>query len=208
MNAKKFIFATNNPGKLREALEILGPGFELATPASVGITEDIPETGLTLAENSLQKASYVWDRCGLPCFADDSGLEVDMLGGEPGVHTARYGGKPHDSDANIDRLLREMAAREEEAAAGPSPRQARTARFHTVVTLILEDGIPRQFEGFMDGAIARERHGSGGFGYDPVFRPAESGGVLTAAELPEDEKNAISHRGKALRAMAQWLKKR
>ena len=190
----KLVFASGNRGKIREALEILGEGFELLTPAEAGILEDIPETGQTLRENSLQKARYLYERTGMDCFADDTGLEVDCLGGAPGIHTARYAGEAKDPAANIDKLLREM-----EKAGG-----SRTARFRTVVTLIV-GGETRFFEGVMEGSIAKARSGAGGFGYDPVFMP--EGYDCTAAELSEDEKNAISHRGKALRAMAAALKK-
>lgn len=205
----KIVFATGNPGKLREAAEILGQGFELVTPASVGIAEDIPENGNTLRSNSLQKAEYIYKKTGLNCFADDTGLEVDILGGAPGVETARYAGPERDPSANIDKLLSEMARREKEAAMartnGLSTSKAnRDARFRTSVTLIL-DGECHFFDGVMEGHIATERHGNGGFGYDPVFVP--EGYEVTAAELSEDEKNAISHRGKALRAMADYLKK-
>ena len=168
----KIVFATGNPGKLREASEILGEGFELVTPAEVGIPEDIPETGNTLRANSLQKAQYIYDKTGMDCFADDTGLEVDILGGEPGVHTARYGGPQQNPADNIARLLREK----------------------------------HFFDGIMEGTIARQKAGKGGFGYDPVFIP--DGYDVTAAEITEEEKNAISHRGKALRAMAEYLKSR
>ena len=112
----KIVFATGNPGKLREAAEILGEGFELVTPASLGIQEDLPETGNTLRANSMQKADYIYKKTGLNCFADDSGLEVDILGGAPGVETARYAGPERNADANMDKLLEEMARREKEAA--------------------------------------------------------------------------------------------
>ncbi|MCQ2179090.1 MAG: RdgB/HAM1 family non-canonical purine NTP pyrophosphatase [Bacteroidales bacterium] len=204
----KIIFATGNKGKLREAQEILGPGYELVTPAELGIFEDIEETGDTLEENSLIKARYLWDRTHLPCFADDTGLEVDALGGAPGVHTARYAalvaeaegldteGKDHDFSANMDTLLHKIAEL--------GPGAERTARFHSVVTLIL-DGEPHFFDGVLEGSIAHGKAGCGGFGYDPVF-VAEDYPGRTVAEIPEETKNAISHRGKALRAMAAYLK--
>ena len=203
----KIVFASGNPGKVREAAEILGKGFQLVTPASVGIQEDIPETGLTIRANSLQKARYIYEKTGMDCFADDTGLEVDILGGAPGVETARYAGPARDPSANIDKLLAEMDRREAEASAARGlglsvPDAGRTARFRTVVTLYLK-GEVHTFEGVMEGSIARERHGAGGFGYDPVFIPA--GYQCTAAELSEEEKNAISHRGQALRAMAAYL---
>ena len=204
----KLVFATANPGKVREAAEILGPGFEIITAAEAGITEEIPETGNSLRGNSLQKASYIYERTGLDCFADDSGLEVDILGGEPGVHTARYGGPQRDPAANIAKLLSEMARREQEASVAreygiPTPNATRKARFRTSVTLILH-GEKHFFDGVMEGRIARKCSGHGGFGYDPVFIP--DGYDITNAELPEGGKNAISHRGKALRAMAEFLK--
>ena len=190
----RIIFASANPGKIREASEILGEGYEIVTPAEAGILEDIPETGNTLRENSLQKAMYIYERTGCDCFADDTGLEVDALGGAPGVHTARYGGPGRDFNANMDRLLRELGDTED-----------RKARFRTCVTLIL-GGETHYFDGVMEGSIARAKSGKGGFGYDPVFLPDGCDG-LSAAEIGEEHKNAISHRGKALRAMAEFIKK-
>lgn len=204
----KMIFATGNPGKLREAAEILGEGFELVTPADLGITEDIPETGNTLRANSMQKADYIYSKTGMNCFADDSGLEVDILGGAPGVETARYAGPERDSSANIAKLLGEMARMEKEAAMartnGVSTAKAtRAARFRTSVTLIV-DGKRHFFDGVMEGHITTEPAGNGGFGYDPVFVP--EGYTETNAQLGEKVKNTISHRGKALRAMADYLR--
>ena len=206
----KIVFATCNPGKLREASEILGEGFELVTPAEVGIPEDIPETGETLRANSLQKAQYIYEKTGLDCFADDTGLEVEILGGAPGVHTARYGGPQKNPADNIARLLREMACREREASVAReygfnTPHATRRARFRTSVTLII-GGEKHFFDGIMEGKIAYTKAGKGGFGYDPVFIP--DGYDVTAAEITEEQKNAISHRGKALRAMADYLKSR
>ncbi len=126
----KILFATANRGKLREAAEVLGPGFEIVSPLDLGITEDIPETGSTLQENSLQKARYLFERTGLPCFADDTGLEVDALGGAPGIYSARYAGPGHDSEANMARLLRELGQ--------VAQAKDRGARFRTVVTLRVE----------------------------------------------------------------------
>ena len=190
----KIVFATGNKGKLREASEILGPGYELATPADMGVTEDIPETGDTLKDNSIQKATYLYERFGCDCFADDTGLEVDALGGAPGVHSARYATDGHDFNANIAKLLRELDG---------VPFEKRTARFKNVVTLII-DGKMHFFEGCLEGKIALDRAGIQGFGYDPVFIPDEFPD-RTVAELGEEIKNAISHRGKSLRAMAAWL---
>lgn len=204
----KIVFATGNGGKLREASEILGEGFELVTLAQAGITEEIPETGKTLRANSIQKAEYVWNKCGMACFADDTGLEVDALGGAPGVHTARYAGDDKDFNRNMDRLLQEMQIVETEAsmaaAVGLKVRKiSRRARFKSVITLIV-DGEKHIFEGVLEGTIARERSGNGGFGYDPVFIPDEFPGQ-TLADISEEQKNSISHRGKALRAMAAYL---
>ena len=204
------IFATGNSCKLREASEILGGGFELVTPASKGIAEEIPETGTTLRANSLQKAQYIFDHAdGADCFADDTGLEVDILGGAPGVYSARYAGEEKNFAANTEKLLVEMARKEYEASVAreygiATPKAVRRARFKTVVTLIL-NGEKHFFEGTMEGRIAYAPAGNGGFGYDPVFIADEYPDV-TVAELTEEQKNSISHRGKALRAMAAWLK--
>lgn len=204
----KIVFATGNGGKLREASEILGEGFELVTPAQSGISSEIPETGKTLKANSVQKAQYIWDRCGQACFADDTGLEVDALGGAPGVYTARYAGEDKDFNRNMDKLLYELSVLETEASMAASVGLkmrpvSRRARFRSVVTLIL-DGEKHIFEGTLEGTIARAKAGNGGFGYDPVFIPDEFPD-RTLAEITEEQKNAISHRGKALRAMAEYL---
>ena len=196
----KIIFATGNKGKLREAAEILGPEFELVSPAGLGITGEIEETGTTLEENSLIKAECLWKETGLPCFADDTGLEVDALGGAPGVYTARYAGEGCDFNDNMEKLLRELQS------AGAMLPQERKARFRSVVTIIT-DGTPHYFEGTMEGSIALSKAGCGGFGYDPVFI-ADEYPHKTVAEIPEEAKNAISHRGKALRQMACWLKEK
>ena len=165
----KIVFATGNKGKLREASEILGEGFELITPDDLGLNEDIPETGNTLLANSLQKAQYLYDRFGCDCFADDTGLEVDALGGAPGVYTARYAGEGKDFNANMDKVLYELGVLESEAnmAAGlglHTKPVSRRARFKSVITLIV-DGKKHFFEGTLDGVIAREKSGNGGFGY-------------------------------------------
>ena len=204
----KIVFATGNVGKLREASEILGEGFELVSLADVGIFEDIPETGKTLRANSLQKAMYLYDKLGSDCFADDTGLEVDALGGAPGVYTARYAGDDKDFNKNMDKVLHELEVLEGEAhmAADLGVKTkpvSRRARFKSVVTLIV-NGEKKIFEGTLEGVIAREKSGNGGFGYDPIFIADEYPG-LTLADITEEQKNDISHRGKALRAMAAWL---
>jgi len=205
----KIVFATGNRGKLREASEILGEGFELVTPADLGVTEDIPETGNTLLANSLQKAQYLYDRCGCDCFADDTGLEVDALGGAPGVYTARYAGEGKDFNANMDKVLHELGVLEGEARMAADlglkvKKVSRRARFKSVITLMI-DGRKHFFEGSLEGTIAYEKSGNGGFGYDPIFIADEYPG-MTLADITEEQKNEISHRGKALRAMAAWLK--
>lgn len=191
----KIVFATANKGKLREAAEILGPDFELLSSEEAGINEDIEETGESLEENSIIKAEYVHARTGMNCFADDTGLEVDCLGGAPGVHSARYATEGHDFNANMDKLLSEMEKHRGEP---------RTARFRSVVTLIW-NGEKHTFTGSFEGSIAEGKSGNGGFGYDPVFVSDLCPGK-TVAELPESFKNEHSHRGKALRAMVLWLK--
>ena len=205
----KLVFATGNAGKLREASEILGEGFELVSLAQVGVDEDIPETGKTLRANSLQKAQYLFDKVGCNCFADDTGLEVDALGGAPGVYTARYAGDDKDFNKNMDKVLYELSVLEGEAKMAASlglkmKPVSRRARFKSVLTLIINGEI-KMFEGTLEGVISREKSGNGGFGYDPIFIADEFPGQ-TLADISEEEKNAISHRGKALRAMAEWLK--
>ena len=188
------IFATNNAHKLDEVRAILGYGFELTTLREAGITEDIPENEPTIEGNALAKARYVWQKCGTSCFADDTGLEVDALDGAPGVHSARYATDGHDFKANRDKLLAEMEGKSD-----------RKARFRTVVALIL-DGTEYTFEGIVEGEITTEEIGDGGFGYDCLFRP--EGYDQTFAELPAESKNAISHRGRAIRKLATWLHSR
>ena len=205
----KLTFATGNSGKLREASEILGEGFELVSLAEAGITEDIPETGNTLRANSIQKARYLYDKTGCDCFADDTGLEVDALGGAPGVYTARYAGDDKDFNKNMEKVLYELQRMEAESsmAAGVGLKTkpvSRKARFKSVITLII-NGSLHLFEGNLEGVIARSKSGNGGFGYDPIFIADEYPG-LTLADITEEQKNEISHRGKALRAMAEWLK--
>lgn len=197
----KLLFATANKNKLREAAEILGDMVQVISPSELNINTDVEETGETLQDNSILKARTLYDLSGLDCFADDTGLEVEALNGAPGVMTARYaacfpgGALPHDSEANMNRLLEELSEY--------STPESRRARFRTVITLIYE-GRQYCFEGIVSGTIAQGKAGNGGFGYDPIFIPDGFGG-RTMAEISEDEKNAISHRGRALRAMAEFL---
>ena len=189
---RKLIFATNNAHKLGEVQALLGDAFELVTLRECGITEDIPETAETLEGNALQKARYVYSKTGLDCFADDTGLEVDALGGAPGVHSARYATDGHDFAANNRLLLKNLEGAQE-----------RTARFRTVIALIL-DGVEYTFEGRVEGVIATEESGSEGFGYDPLFVP--SGEIITFAQMSAEAKNAISHRGRAVAELVKFLK--
>ena len=188
----KIVFATNNAHKLSEVRAVLGEGFELVTLKEVGITEDIPETGATLEENASQKARYVYDRTGLDCFADDTGLEVEALDGRPGVRSARYAGEGHDFKANNRKLIAELEGKEN-----------RSARFRTVISLI-RGGVEQQVEGIVRGVIATEESGTEGFGYAPLFIP--EGSDVTFAEMSAEAKNAISHRGRAVAALVKILK--
>lgn len=219
----KLIFATGNPGKLHEAKEILGPSYEVLGPADLGLDWEIEETGNTFKENSLLKAKHIYNQCGLPCFADDSGLEVDVLDGAPGIHTARYA-SDHNFADNIAYLLFKLgsifppqegckdATLIEPQAVGVSKSAFSrdlfpgAARFRCVITLILKDGTPYFFEGTVEGRIARQAYGEHGFGYDPVFVP-DAFPDKTMAELSDEVKNSISHRGVALRALSDFLKK-
>ena len=188
----RLIFATGNKHKLYEVQQKLGDRFLLSTPADHGITEDIPEDQPTLEGNALQKMRYIYDRTGLPCFADDTGLEVAALNGEPGVYSARYAGPECQPEDNMAKLLVRMEGIDD-----------RRARFRTVIALHTGEGEPRLFEGWVDGAITTERSGHKGFGYDPIFRP--DGYDITFAEMEIGEKNRISHRGRAIDALCDYL---
>ncbi len=200
----KIVFATNNRHKLQEVSAILGPAWELVTPASLGITEDIPETAPTLEGNALQKARYLYERTGLDCFADDTGLEVTALDGAPGVYSARYAAMADENfcvaesavgvptfDDNNRLLLRNLQGAED-----------RSARFRTVIALIL-GGKEHLFEGRVEGRITGEYRGTEGFGYDPIFVP--EGCDQTFAQMPPEEKNAISHRARAVEKLCEFL---
>lgn len=184
---KKIVFATNNIHKLSEVRAIAGPRLEIVSLSDIGCREELPETSDTLEGNARQKACYVRDHYGVDCFADDTGLMVDALGGAPGVYTARFAGPDCLPDDNIDLLLEKMH--------GVADRRA---EFRTVVALACADGSCRTWTGRVEGDIAADRQGDGGFGYDPVFIPRESG--VSFAEMGPEAKNVISHRGRAIRA--------
>lgn len=202
----KIVFATNNQHKLQEIRDILGSKFEIVSLKDIGCDVDIPETGNTLEDNAMQKAQYVYDHYNLSCFADDTGLEVEALNGEPGVHSARYAeGTDHDSEANMAKLLRNLEGKDN-----------RKARFRTVIALIQKQDVcpcgctsikkVNRFEGIVDGSIATEKHGTAGFGYDPIFVP--EGYDKSFAELGESIKNGISHRARAVAKLAEYLKQK
>ena len=191
---KRLVFATNNAHKLEEIRAILGNSIEILSLADIHCHADIPETADTLEGNARQKSRYVYEHYGLDCFADDTGLEVESLGGAPGVYSARYAdGQGHDSQANMNKLPKEMEEKND-----------RKAQFRTIISLI-EKGEERQFEGIVKGQITREKRGESGFGYDPIFQP--DGYETTFAELGSDIKNRISHRARAVAALCDYLRK-
>lgn len=189
---KTLVFATNNQHKLFEVRNLLEGSFIIKSLNEIGLSGDIPETSDTLQGNALQKAQWVWERTGLDCFADDTGLEVNALNGAPGVYSARYAGENCTFDDNIDKLL--------SALEGESDR---SARFRTVICLI-ENGVEHYFEGQIEGQILTERIGKDGFGYDPIFMPSRF--AVSFAEMPIEVKNAISHRGLAIQKLTEYLK--
>lgn len=184
------VLASNNAHKLEEIRAI--SGLDVKSMAEIGCTADIPETATTLEGNAELKARYVAERYGAECFADDTGLEVEALGGAPGVYSARYAGPGHDSAANVAKLLSEMQG-----------QANRRARFRTVIALC-RNGRVETVEGIVNGTIALEPAGADGFGYDPVFIPDEGGG-LTFAQMTPEAKNAISHRGRAMKKLLEIL---
>ena len=190
----KICFATNNQHKIEEVRSALGPDFSLLSLIEIGCTEELPETGTTLEVNALQKAKYVFDHYQIPCFADDTGLEVPALNNEPGVYSARYAGLQRSSEDNISLLLKNL-----------ENKNNRQARFKTVMAWV-ELNLQHTFEGIVEGEIIKERKGKGGFGYDPVFLP--KGHNKTFAEMEMHEKNSISHRAKALEKLLAFLKSR
>ena len=187
----KLVFATNNKHKLEEMRAILGGKVELLSLADIDCHNDIPETADTLEGNALIKARYIYDKYGCSCFADDTGLEVDALGREPGVYSARYAGENNDSEANMRKLLQNLTGKSE-----------RSAQFRTVIALIIE-GEEFLFDGIVRGRISEERMGSAGFGYDPIFVP--DGYEESFAQMAAEQKNAISHRSRAASALNDYL---
>lgn len=187
----ELVFASGNLHKIREINNILGDSFTLRGISELNIYEDIPETGTTLEANALQKAHFIYDRYGLNVFADDTGLEVDALGGLPGVETARFAGEDKNSEANIDKLLMLLEG-----------ETNRSARFRTVIALVL-DGSEYLFEGTVEGTIPTSRRGTDGFGYDAVFQPID--GDKTFAEMSLEGKNLISHRARAFAKLKEFL---
>ena len=184
MNSKKeIVFATNNRHKLEEIRQIIGNKFNILSLKDINCNEDIPETATTLEGNAEIKARYIKEHYGYDCFADDTGLEVEALGGEPGVLSARYAGENHDSQANMELLLKNLSGKEN-----------RAARFRTVIALLIGDELTLM-DGIVEGVITHERAGDSGFGYDPIFKPNESD--VTFAQMSSDDKNKISHRGRA-----------
>lgn len=189
---KTLVFATNNQHKLDEVQTMVGSNFKLQSLKDIGCVADIPETGTTFEENASQKSRYIFNHFQVDCFSDDSGLEVDALDGEPGVYSAHYSGS-RDTEANMQMVLDKLGNNEN-----------RTARFRCVISLIL-NGQEYFFEGSAEGRIAAERSGKAGFGYDPIFMPDDY--ERTFSEMTAEEKNKISHRGKAMAKLVAFLSK-
>ena len=193
---KRVIFATGNKDKVREAEEILGAlGLTVISQKEAGIAVDVDENGTTFAENAMKKAEAVAGQCGDIVIADDSGLVIDYLDGEPGIYSSRYMGEDTSYEVKNNALIKRLDG---------VPDKERTARFVCAVAAVLPDGSKLVAEGCMEGTIAHQPFGEGGFGYDPIFMVPEFG--RTSAELSSEEKNSISHRGKALRAMCQLFR--
>ena len=190
MKVNKIVFATRNPNKLKEVSSTT-TGFEIIGLKDLKITEEIPETGFTLKENALQKAKYVYDKTGLDCFSDDTGLEIEALNNRPGVYSAMYAGPSCDAEDNMQKVLKEMGE-----------YTNRKAQFKTVIALIL-DGQEYFFEGAVSGVILKEKTGANGFGYDPIFKPL--GYKESFAEMSIAQKNKISHRGLAVKKLIRFL---
>jgi len=187
----KIIFASHNQNKVKEIQNLLGNEIQLLSLTELGLEEDIPETANTIEGNSLLKAKYIWEKYQMTCFADDTGLEIEALNGEPGVFSARYAGDRKNDDANIDKVLSKLSGHEN-----------RNARFKTVITLINE-GQEFQFTGIVNGEIGSEKIGQNGFGYDPIFVPEKQG--KTFAEMTLNEKNLFSHRARAFQQLVNFI---
>lgn len=187
----ELVFATNNQHKLEELQALLGSKIRLLSLNDIGCTDEIPEEQPTLEGNASQKAFYVFNKFSYNCFADDTGLEIEALNGEPGVYSARFAGEGKNPQANMDKVLRLM-----------EKIKNRKARFRTVISLVI-DGTETQFEGIVEGEILTAKQGDKGFGYDPLFMPA--GFRKTFAEMDMSEKNGISHRGRAVEKLVQYL---
>lgn len=190
---QQLVFATNNRHKLEEVQARINGQIKLLSLEDIGCTDDIAETGLTFAENASIKSHYIFDKYKLNCFGDDSGLEIDALNGEPGIYSARYAGTHGNHQANIDLVLKKLEG-----------VQNRSARFKTVISL-LWDNEEHFFEGVVEGTIRTERSGSEGFGYDPIFEPL--GYDVTFAQMSMEQKNSISHRGRAVDQLIAFLNK-
>jgi XTP/dITP diphosphohydrolase len=187
----KLVFATNNSNKIKELKTLIGNSIELMSLEDIDCLEEIPETSDTIAGNALQKAKYVFDNYGYNCFADDTGLEIESLNGEPGIYSARYAGKIKSAEQNIEKVLKKL-----------ENVKNRNAQFKTVIALII-DKKETLFEGIAKGEITQIKSGSEGFGYDPIFKP--QGYNNTFSEMSIDEKNKISHRGKAVKKLTEYL---
>lgn len=187
----KLVFATNNPHKLQEIQHLLGDSIELLSLSDIHCDEDIPENQETIEGNAAEKSFYVFNKYGFNCFADDTGLEIEALNGEPGVYSARYAGEGKSPQKNMDLVLQRL-----------TKIKSRNARFKTVISLVIY-GQEIQFEGIVNGQILEEKRGATGFGYDPIFRPDES--PLSFAEMSMDEKGKISHRGRAVQKLVEYL---
>lgn len=187
----ELVFATNNSHKLQEISHLLNDSIELLSLNDINCNDEIPENQETLEGNAAEKSFYIYNKYGFNCFADDTGLEIEALNGEPGVYSARYAGDERSAENNMNLVLEKLAK-----------IKNRKARFRTVISLVI-DGREIQFEGIVDGQILEEKRGKTGFGYDPIFQPEESN--LSFAEMPMEEKSKISHRGRAVQKLVEYL---
>ena len=189
----KIVFATNNPNKLKEIQSLIPKEIEIISLNEIGCNEDIPETGDTLEANAFQKAHYIKDNFNYDCFADDTGLEIDELNGDPGVYSARYAGPERNASANMNKILNKLKG-----------KKNRKAQFRTAIALILK-GEEHLFEGKIEGYISKDKQGNEGFGYDPIFIPEND--IRSFAQMSVQEKGVISHRGRAVRKLVAYLNK-